>query len=43
MIVGVLAIVTVASMVKTRKDPAAMAHAGSLRATGSRKDQERRG
>ncbi|MDX6320845.1 MAG: tellurite resistance protein TerC [Propionibacteriaceae bacterium] len=32
-IVGVLLIVTVASLVKTRRDPAARAHAGSLRAS----------
>jgi tellurite resistance protein TerC len=31
-IIGVLVIVTVASLVKTRKDPTARAHAGSLRA-----------
>ena len=42
-IVVVLAVVTVASLVKTRRDPSVRAHAGSLRATGSRKDQERRG
>jgi hypothetical protein len=33
----------VASLVKTRRDPAARAHAGSLRASGSRQEQERRG
>lgn len=32
-IIGILVIVTVASLVKTRKDPSARAHAGSLRAT----------
>jgi tellurite resistance protein TerC len=42
-IVVVLAVVTVASLVKTRRDPAARAHAGSLRASGSRQEQERRG
>jgi len=31
-ILGVLALVTVASLVKTRRDPTAVAHAGSLRA-----------
>ncbi|RBY83626.1 TerC family protein [Geodermatophilus sp. TF02-6] len=34
----VLTVVTVASLVKTRKEPAARAHAGSLRATGTRDD-----
>ncbi|WNG88560.1 TerC family protein [Mycobacterium sp. ITM-2016-00317] len=38
-IIGILAIVTVASLIKTRKDPTAKAHPGSLRA--SRKDRER--
>ncbi len=42
-IVVVLAVVTVASLVKTRRDPSMKAHAGSLRATGSRQEQERRG
>jgi TerC family integral membrane protein len=32
-VLGVLLVVTVASLVKTRRDPAARAHAGSLRAT----------
>lgn len=32
-IIGILVIVTVASLAKTRKDPTARAHAGSLRAT----------
>lgn len=32
-IIGILTIVTVASLIKTRKDPSAKAHAGSLRAT----------
>jgi tellurite resistance protein TerC len=41
-IVVVLAVVTVASLVKTRRDPSMKAHAGSLRATGSRQEQERR-
>ena len=40
MIIGILAIVTVASLIKTRKDPTAKAHPGSLRAT--RKDPARR-
>ncbi|RBY81236.1 TerC family protein [Blastococcus sp. TF02-09] len=35
-IVVVLAVVTVASLVKTRSDPTARAHPGSLRETGSR-------
>jgi tellurite resistance protein TerC len=34
-ILAVLAIVTVASLIKTRRDPTATAHAGSLRATQS--------
>jgi tellurite resistance protein TerC len=38
-IVGVLVIVTVASLVKTRRDPAARAHAGSLRASHANADQ----
>ncbi|WIV55693.1 TerC/Alx family metal homeostasis membrane protein [Amycolatopsis nalaikhensis] len=33
-IIGVLAVVTVASLVKTRRDPGAKAHPGSLRASG---------
>ena len=37
-IIGILVIVTVASLAKTRKDPTAKAHAGSLRA--SRKDPQ---
>ena len=37
-IIGILVIVTVASLAKTRKDPSAKAHAGSLRA--SRKDPQ---
>jgi tellurite resistance protein TerC len=37
-IVGVLLIVTVASLVKTRRDPAARAHAGSLRASHANVD-----
>jgi tellurite resistance protein TerC len=42
MIVVVLAVVTVASLVKTRNDPSARAHPGSLRASGKRPaDQER--
>jgi tellurite resistance protein TerC len=41
-IVVVLAVVTVASLIKTRRDPTARAHAGSLRAT-TRQEQERRG
>lgn len=39
-IIGILAIVTVASLIKTRKDPTAKAHPGSLRAT-RKKPQER--
>ena len=38
-IVGILIIVTVASLIKTRNDPAAKAHAGSLKATRSREPQ----
>jgi tellurite resistance protein TerC len=38
-IVVVLAIVTVASLVKTRRDPTAKAHAGSLRATAEVADR----
>ena len=40
-IAGVLAIVTIASIVKTRRDPSARAHAGSLRHHGPPVDQER--
>ncbi|AGL18281.1 TerC family protein [Actinoplanes sp. N902-109] len=40
-IVVVLAITTVASLLKTRSDPQAKAHAGSLRMTGSREESER--
>jgi TerC family integral membrane protein len=41
-IVMVLAVVTVASLIKTRNDPSARAHPGSLRASGKRPaDQER--
>jgi tellurite resistance protein TerC len=39
-IVAVLVITTVASLLKVRKDPDAVAHAGSVRAS-SAKDQER--
>ncbi|RZQ63046.1 TerC family protein [Amycolatopsis suaedae] len=39
-IIGVLAVVTVASLVKTRRDPSAKAHPGSLR--GHRKDTPER-
>jgi tellurite resistance protein TerC len=42
-IVGVLLVVTVASLVKTRRDPTATAHAGSLRATRPREQAERDG
>lgn len=38
-IVGVLAIVTVASLVKTRRDPTAKAHPGSLRARSRHRDE----
>lgn len=38
-IVGILIIVTVASLIKTRNDPSATAHAGSLKATKSREPQ----
>jgi tellurite resistance protein TerC len=38
-ILGVLAITTVASLLKVRKDPAAKAHAGSVRASRSREDR----
>ncbi|MGO1055200.1 TerC family protein [Crossiella sp. CA198] len=37
-IIGVLVVVTVASLVKTRNDPSAKAHPGSLRATRDRED-----
>ncbi|PXY20772.1 TerC/Alx family metal homeostasis membrane protein [Prauserella muralis] len=37
-IVAVLLVVTVASLVKTRRDPTARAHAGSLRATHARSE-----
>ncbi|GAA1863228.1 TerC family protein [Pseudonocardia ailaonensis] len=38
-IVGILVIVTVASLVKTRNDPAATAHPGSLRASRKKADE----
>lgn len=38
-IVVVLAVVTVASLIKTRRDPTATAHAGSLRAHRARTDR----
>ncbi|WP_285632451.1 TerC family protein [Lentzea sp. NBRC 102530] len=38
-IIGILVVVTVASLVKTRNDPSVKAHPGSLR--GSRKDEQR--
>ncbi|MGD9989282.1 TerC family protein [Pseudonocardia sp.] len=38
-IVGILIVVTVASLIKTRNDPSATAHAGSLKATRSREPQ----
>ncbi|WP_067500812.1 TerC family protein [Actinoplanes sp. TFC3] len=41
-IVVVLAITTVASLMKTRNDPKAKAHAGSLRAAPSREETEQR-
>lgn len=37
-IIGVLVVVTVASLVKTRNDPSAKAHPGSLRAGRDRED-----
>jgi tellurite resistance protein TerC len=40
-IVVVLAIVTVASLIKTRRDPSAKAHPGSLRATTRQPDESR--
>ncbi|WP_028935744.1 TerC/Alx family metal homeostasis membrane protein [Pseudonocardia spinosispora] len=39
-IIGVLVIVTVASLVKTRRDSTLTAHAGSLRATARERDSE---
>ena len=39
-IVGVLVVVTVASLIKTKGDPGAKAHAGSLKATKQSADQE---
>ncbi|MDQ2588237.1 TerC/Alx family metal homeostasis membrane protein [Saccharothrix yanglingensis] len=41
-IIGVLAIVTVASLLKTRKDPSAKAHPGSLRASKPRSGEQKR-
>lgn len=41
-IVVVLTVVTVASLIKTRRDPTAKAHAGSLRASPSRAGQDDR-
>ncbi len=41
-IVVVLAVATVASLIKTRRDPTATAHAGSLRATGKTEQPDRR-
>ena len=38
-IIGILAVVTVASLVKTRNDPSAKAHPGSLRASRSKAEQ----
>ena len=35
-ILAILVVVVVASLVRTRKDPSVHAHAGSLRATGTR-------
>jgi tellurite resistance protein TerC len=40
-IVVILAVVTVASLIKTRNDPTARAHAGSLRAKRQRQESER--
>ncbi|WP_250008473.1 TerC family protein [Actinoplanes sp. M2I2] len=42
-IIGVLAITTVASLMKSKKDPDSKAHAGSLRARSKTGDQEHRG
>ena len=42
-IVVVLAVVTVASLLKTRRDPTAKAHPGSLRATGTKDRHARPG
>jgi tellurite resistance protein TerC len=39
-IIGVLAVVTVASLIKTRRDPAAKAHPGSLRGSSESSDRE---
>ncbi|MBJ7467118.1 MAG: TerC family protein [Mycolicibacterium sp.] len=39
-IIGILVIVTVASLAKTRKDPSAKAHAGSLRASRKEPQEE---
>ena len=41
MIIGVLVVVTVASLVKTKRDPSATDHAGSLRASKAGKDAPR--
>lgn len=40
-IIGILTIVTVASLIKTRKDPTAKAHPGSLRASRKRPEEQR--
>ncbi|GAB3233648.1 TerC family protein [Glycomyces halotolerans] len=40
-VVVVLAVVTVASLVKTRRDPEAKAHPGSLRGRGQKQEEER--
>lgn len=42
-IVVILAVVTVASLIKTRHDPSAKAHPGSLRATATNPDDDRGG
>jgi tellurite resistance protein TerC len=39
-ILAILAVTTVASLVRSRRDPTARAHAGSLRAHPSRPDPE---
>ena len=39
-ILGILAVVTVASLIKTRNDPSMTAHAGSLRARKERSDRD---
>jgi hypothetical protein len=38
-IIGILVVVTVASLLKTRRDPTATAHAGSLRGARAKSSQ----